>query len=79
MNPNYKTLDVTEPKNGLVVYKDGYWICKDSDPKQAYFFGTSPQSNSNKAISEWVLKRTFEEKDNVGIVFIPIAYIPQRY
>lgn len=78
MNPLYNIQDVTKPKNGLVVCENNYWICEDGDPTKAYFFGDSPQSNAKKGISEWVMSRTFNPKDNVSVVHIPIAYIKNR-
>ncbi len=77
----FEIRDVTKPKNGLIVYSNSYWICIDGNPGKALFYGTSPQCNNNKLISETLLKNKQVYPDNLGnlqVVFIEIAFVPQR-
>lgn len=73
----YQTKDVTEPKTGLVVKMGYWWICEDGDPTKALFFGTAAQCNKDKRISEWTLNGYYKGHDNLQLVFIPYAYVPQ--
>ena len=72
--------DITEPKNGYIVYVDKYWIC-DEVPERALFYGTSPQCNSSKEVIERAgLFRTYDElKEKLNIrpkiIWMPIAYV----
>lgn len=75
----FNTKDVTIPKEGLVVYKDAYWLCVNGDPTQALFFGSSPQCNKNKTIQEWAMKQDqYAKRGNLSIVFIETAFVPNR-
>lgn len=76
--PIFKTKDVTEPKDGLVVYKNTHWLCVNGDPKQALFFGNAPQCNSNVKVLEWSLKRDQYANRGLQIVFIETAFVLQR-
>jgi hypothetical protein len=75
----YHTKDVTIPQTGLVVRKDHYWLCEDGDPAKALFHNTTPQCNSDKRCTEWVLNNAYKSHNNIQIVFIDIAFIPQIY
>lgn len=78
MKDNYHTVDVTLPIGGRVVMTNLYWLCKDSDPTQALFFGESPQCSQYKEIVERYLQYTRDRSDwNVEIVFLETAYRPQ--
>lgn len=75
----FNTKDVTEPKEGLVVYKDAYWFCVDGDPKQALFFGKFPQCNKNKNVQDWMMKQDqYAKQGNLQIVLIETAFVPQH-
>jgi hypothetical protein len=77
--PTFNTKDVTEPKEGLVVYKDAYWLCVDGDPKRALFFGNSPQCNKDKRIQEWAMKQDqYANRGDLQIIHIETAFVPQR-
>lgn len=78
LNKKFSTKDVTEPKSGLVCYTESWWICLDGDPKKALFYGSSPQCNKDKRIGEHLLKGDLYKGMNVSIVFIDVAYVPQR-
>jgi hypothetical protein len=73
----YTTKDVTVPKSGLVVNMGSFWICEDGDPTKALFFGQSAQCNKDKRICEWTLNGYYKGHDNLQIVFIEYAYVPQ--
>jgi hypothetical protein len=73
----YHTIDVTIPKSMLVVRKDCYWLCEDGDPTKALFCHQTPQCNTDKRIAEWVLNGAYKAHDNLQIVFIELAYVPQ--
>jgi hypothetical protein len=73
----YTTKDVTQPKEGLVVRKDSYWLCENGDPAKAFFWGPAPQCNKDKRIMDWRLSQPNTIPDNAQIVFIEYAYIPQ--
>ena len=78
MKSKYHTIDITLPIQGRVVITNQYWFCKDGDPKQAMFYGNSPQCNRNKGILERLLQYTIDNSGwNVEIVFFEIAYRPQ--
>lgn len=74
MNKLYKIVDVTKPIEGRVVITNSYWQCVDGNPEKALYFGETPQCNKNKAVSERLCKNLLEEKDNVKVVFIEVAY-----
>jgi len=73
----YHTKDVTEPKDGLVIKRDNFWLCEDGDPTCALFFWKTAQCNKDKRVLEWSLKNTYKDHDNLQIVFIDYAYVPQ--
>lgn len=73
----YRTIDVTIPKSFSSVRKDYYWLCEDGDPTKALIFNQTPQCNQDKRISEWVLNGAYKAHNNIQIVFIELAYIPQ--
>lgn len=79
MSDKYKTIDVTEVKNGRTVMVGKYWLCRDGDPQKAIFFNSTAQCNEHKQISERLKKYT-EEKTGwkIGIVFLDIAYNPSN-
>lgn len=77
----FKTLDVTQPTEGSVVYKNRYWLCLDGDLSKALFFERgdiiTPQCNTNKKVADYVLKgKMYQEIGNVQIVFAEITYVP---
>jgi len=72
----YNTKDVTEPKSGSIVRRGSYWICEDGQEQKALFFGDSPQCNKDVRIAEWVLKHSWKNQENLKVVYIDIAYIP---
>lgn len=74
----FNQVDVTKPVSGRVVYKNAYWHCVNGDPTKALFYGTSPQCNENKKISESILKRLHNENSEVEIVFIETAFVFNR-
>lgn len=77
--PKFNTKDVTEPKEGLVVSRGAWWLCKDGDPTKALFFGNCPQANKDKRIPEWSLNQErYKAIGNLQIVYIDIAYIPRQ-
>lgn len=76
--PIFNTKDVTEPKDGLVVYKDAHWLCVNGDPKRALFYGNSPQCNRNVKVSEWTLKQDqYAKRGDLQIIYIETAFVPQ--
>lgn len=78
LNKHFNTKDVTEPESGLVCYTKSWWTCVDGDPKKALFYGDSPQCNKDKRICEHLLKGDLYKGMSVSIVFINVAYVPQR-
>lgn len=77
--PKFNLKDVTTPVQGLVVYKDAYWLCADGDTKKALFYGDAPQCNKDKRILEWSLKsKSYTTMGDLQIVFIETAFVPQR-
>lgn len=77
--PIFNTKDVTEAKDGLVVYKNAYWLCVDGSPQHALFFGNAPQCNANIKVQEWALKQDqYSKRGDLQIVFIETAFVPQR-
>lgn len=73
----YKTIDVTTPLEGRVVYKGRWWLCKDGDPTQAVFYQHSPQCNNNELIPRSLLAYTQEKSGwEVQAIFIPVAFVP---
>lgn len=77
MNINFK--DVQTPLMGRIVYTDTYWICLHGNATSALFCGDNPQCNRNKAICEHFLnKGLYGEQKNLEIVFLPVAYVPNR-
>jgi len=77
--PQFNTKDVTEPKDGLVVYKIAYWLCVNGDPTKALFFGNAPQCNKNIKIQEWAMKQDqYAKRGDLQIVYIETAFVPQR-
>lgn len=80
MKWEYRTVDITKPVEGRVINLNRYWLCKDDDPKQAIFYGTSAQCNKYESIVERLIEYT-EDKSGwkVGIVFVEIAYRPNNY
>lgn len=75
----YNFKNIVEPKSGLIVYRDAYWLCKDGDETQALFYGNSPQANKNRKILEWSLsKDMYKNIEGLEIVHVEIAFIPQR-
>lgn len=73
----YHTVDVTIPKSYSTVRKDHYWLCEDGDPTKALFHNQTPQCNKDHRIAEWVFKNAYKAHDNIQIVFIELAYVPQ--
>jgi hypothetical protein len=77
--PQFNTKDVTTPNDGLVVYKNAHWLCVNGDPKQALFFGSAPQCNTNIKVQEWAMKQDmYAKRGDLQIVFIETAFVPQR-
>jgi hypothetical protein len=74
----YHTIDVTKPKNYATVRKDHYWLCEDGDPTKALFHNEALQCNKDKRIAEWVLNGAYKAHDNIQVVFIEMAYVPQQ-
>lgn len=75
MKNKYHTIDVVTPFEGAIVVLNTYWLCKDGDPKQAIFFGTTAQCNKSEAIVDKYLQYTRDKSGwNVEIVFLEIAY-----
>lgn len=81
---NFMTFDITQPKEGLVVLKDRYWLCLDGDLTKALFFVSGKivtgQCNKDKRVHEHVLKNNerYKKIGNVQIVFSEVSYIPQE-
>lgn len=75
----FHTLDITEPKEGLVVMMDRWWLCVEGDPKRAMFFDNSPQCNRIKKIAEHNHRviRYPEGFTNIQTIFVEMAYVPQ--
>lgn len=78
MKSIFNTKDITEPKSGLIVYKDAWWMCENGDPTKALFYGMSPQCNKNKLICEWVIKNKLYEGENIEIIFVETAFVPPQ-
>lgn len=77
MKKGYHTLDVTTPKDGLVVMREKHWLCVDGDPKMAIFFNGTAQCNGHIEIPERMLEYTIKKTGrNVSIVFLDVAYRP---
>jgi hypothetical protein len=77
MNKGYNTIDVTNPKQGWVVVREVYWLCKDGDEKQAIFFNDTAQCNKNIQIPERMLEYTKQKTGwDIQIVFIDMAFRP---
>lgn len=71
---DYVERDVTEPRNGLTVMANSWWLCVDGDPKRALFYkGSFPQCNTNKYIVERLNKL-----EGVIPTYIPTAYVRSR-
>jgi hypothetical protein len=80
MKKPFNIKDITEPKQGYIVYKDHFWLCVDGDPKQALFYKDMPQCNADKRVHEWALKtENYVGFSNLQITFIALAYLPPRY
>jgi hypothetical protein len=74
----YKTVDVSKPVHGRVVYTNTYWACIDGDPKQAVFNRNTAQCNKIKAIAERLaLAAETETGIIVKTVFLPLSYCPK--
>lgn len=73
----YHTKDVTIPVDGFILKKGKYWLCEDGDPTRALFVWKTAQCNSDRRISEWALKNTYKAHNNIQIVCIEFAYVPQ--
>jgi hypothetical protein len=80
MNKGFNLKDITEPKDGLIVYMNAYWLCVDGDPKKALFYHDAPQCNRDKRIQEWMLKEgQYAGRTDLEITHVGIAYAPNRY
>lgn len=73
-------LDITEPKDGLIVMKNRWWACIEGDPKKALFFGQgkSPQCNSQQSIIERSIQKGLYKGFVVRSVFVETAFAPER-
>ena len=79
MHPLLTTRDVTEAEAGLTVYTDSWWLCVDGDPKQALFFGKSPQANSKERLAKHILEtNSLYDGMNLKVTHIPVAFVPPR-
>lgn len=78
IDPKFNFKDITTPKAGLVVYTDSYRKCENGDPTRALFYGDSPQCNRNKAICEHTAEHKMYKPFNIKIVYVPVAFVPQR-
>lgn len=75
----FTTKDITTPKSGLVIYTTSYWLCVDGDPKQALFYGESPQCNKDKRICEHLLRSgSYAGRIDLQITYVETAFVPQR-
>lgn len=74
----YIIVDVKEPLDNRVVYKNAWWACIDGDPKKALFYNTSPQCNKQKSIIDWSIKQGQYINYNVIPVFIETAFVLNR-
>ena len=75
----YNTKDVSTPRDGYTVYMNRYWVCVDGDPKQALFYGDSPQCNRNKYVPETMLSGgTYKGQRYLEVVFLETAYLQVR-
>lgn len=75
----FNTKDVTQPNDGLVVYRSAYWLCVDGDPTKALFFGSVPQCNKNIKVQEWIIKQDqYAKRGDLQITYIETAFVPQR-
>jgi hypothetical protein len=75
--PQFNTKDVTEPKDGLVVYRSAYWLCVNGDPTKALFYGNTPQCNSNILVQEWMMKQDmYAKRGDLQITYIETAFVP---
>lgn len=74
----YSIIDITDPRAGRIVMKNSYWCCINGDPKQALFYGTSPQCNRNKAVIESITKQLHEAEDNIKVIFVETAFVIPR-
>lgn len=68
--------EVQEPKAGMMVIKDHWWLVEDGHVLGFKLYGLkskdrpSPQCNTQKSIIDIALKR----KPNQEAVFLPVAY-----
>lgn len=74
----YHTVDVTNPTSYSTVYKEHYWLCEDGDPTRALFFNQTAQCNRDMRICNWIVNGAYKAHDNIQIVFMELAYVPQQ-
>ena len=74
----FRTVDITTPLSGRVVYKDSYWLCEEGNPQKALFYGNTPQCNKSKSIAEHVIKNDlYSNYTKLQVAFIETAFVPQ--
>lgn len=76
---DYTVKDITDPKEGYIVFKNRYWVCQDGDPTKALFYKQKyPQCNHNSLVVKNGLE-SYPKQYNALVVFVPTAYIYNPY
>lgn len=74
---SFTTEDITQPKEGRIVFENKYWLCENGDPTKALFYkGVYPQCNKCRRIMiglKGLSQRNFDAP--IEIIFIKTAYV----